>query len=98
MKVSLRTRELERCFTESQRATKKWGPNVGRKYIARIGALNAATTLEDIRSTRSLGFHPLTGNRDGQHAITLTGRSRLILEVDEKNKTILIKEVTNHYE
>ena len=98
MEVSYRTRELERCYTESQQATKKWGPDVGRKYITRIKELQAAITLQDIRDSHSLGFHALKGDRRGQSAIKLTGRWRLIIGVDEENGTIVIREVTNHYE
>lgn len=98
MEVSYRTRELERCYTESKRATKKWGADVARKYVTRIGELRAAATLQDLRDLRSLRFHALQGDRDEEYSIRLTVQWRLIVEVDEESKTIVIREVTNHYD
>ena len=43
----------------------------------------------------SLRLHPLTGDRQGQYALTLTGRWRLILTV--AGDTAIIEEVSSHY-
>ena len=47
---------------------------------------------------RSLHFHPLKGQRDGQYAISLNERWRLIFTYDSETETLSIKEVTNHYD
>lgn len=41
--------------------------------------------------------HPLTGNRKGQWALRLTGRMRLIYEIDDGNLVVTNLEVSDHY-
>jgi plasmid maintenance system killer protein len=96
MEVKFGTRQLMRCYEESSRAMRRWGPDVGRKYIARINSLYAAKKFSDLYTIRSLDLHQLKGGHSGQYAITLHGRWRLIL-VPEREDAVRVEEVTKHY-
>jgi proteic killer suppression protein len=71
---------------------------VARRYVERIGILYAAETVEDLHRLGLLRSHPLTGNRQGQHALSLTARMRLIVTFRGKTTTVVwIEEVSKHY-
>ncbi len=96
MEVRFGSRRLEKCYQESKGAIRAWGPDAGRKYIARVQALFAARGFDDLLTIRSLGLHKLKGKRSEEYAIKLHGRWRLIL-VRITDDTVLVQEVTNHY-
>ena len=89
---------LQRCFEQSAEAVRSWGPDVGRRYIQRIQTLQAAATLSDLREFQALRLHVLKGPRIGQHALTLTGRWRLILTYLPSEQAVRVDEVSNHYD
>ena len=98
MKVSFRTRKLQRAYEESDRAIRAYGPEVGRRYIQRINVVKAARSLEDLKIQRPLRCHELHGKRAGQWAINLTDRYRLIFTVSGLEFDALrVEEVTKHY-
>jgi plasmid maintenance system killer protein len=79
MEVSFRTRQLRQCYEESARAIRRWGPEVGRKFITRIKQLQAIANIQEAYNIRAIGLHPLKGSRKGELSIFLTGRWRLIV-------------------
>lgn len=52
------------------------GLDVGRA-LNRLAALNAASRLDQISVLKSVGLHPLKGNRKGQWAVNVNGPWRL---------------------
>jgi plasmid maintenance system killer protein len=60
--------------------------------MATIRNVSEFSKLFDMASLR---LHPLTGDRQGFYALTLSGRWRLILTVE--GDAVIIEEVTNHY-
>lgn len=96
MQVEFSSNKLRRCYELNARASKEWGAVVGRKYIQRINILYATPTVEDLYSIQSLRFHKLGGEREGEFAITIHDRWRLILTVVD-DRTVRVQEVTNHY-
>lgn len=91
-------KSLEKCYRNKNETSKKWGSIVGEKYVKQLSLVYAAETIDDLYLIPQLHFHPLKGNREGQHAITLTNRARLIVEC-KGNLIIIIREVsTRHYE
>jgi proteic killer suppression protein len=48
----------------------------------RLAALNAATSLEDLRAIRSNDLHPLTADRKGQWAIRVNMQWRICFRWD----------------
>ena len=95
MEVRFGNQQLRRCFERSATATRRWGPDVGRRYIQRIQALYAAERFADLFTIRAFRLHPLGGDREGQYALTLVGRWRII--VRPERDLIVVEEVTNHY-
>lgn len=96
MEVRFRSRRLQRCFEDDVEAYRAWGPVVGRRYVARVTALMAAERVSDLYDYCAFGFHSLTGDRRGQHAIRLTGRMRLIVTV-ESDRAVMLEEVVDYH-
>jgi toxin HigB-1 len=48
------------------------------KALARLQVLHAAKSLEDIPQLKSVGLHALSGDRQGQWAMTINGPWRLV--------------------
>ena len=55
------------------------------KAMARLKILNAARLIEDIPPLRSVGLHSLTGDRQGQWAMTINGPWRLVFRFHDGN-------------
>ena len=97
MLVMFRTRQLERCALNRTEAIKKWGRDVGSRYPDRIAQLLAAPSWEALEALQSLGLHPLAGDRQGQHAIRITGKWRIILERGDAPEQIIILNVEGYH-
>ncbi len=96
MDVLFRTRRLQRCFEDSRAAAREWGPTVGARYVERIHQLIHAERLADLFALRALDFHPLTGDRAGQHAMRLSGRMRLIV-TSTADGALMVEEVVDYH-
>lgn len=95
MQLHFKSRGLQRAFEQEREAIREWGPQVGPRYQERVKLIQAAASLNDLFAITYLHLHPLTGDRQGQYAITLSGRWRLILTVE--GATVTIEEVSAHY-
>ena len=89
---------LKDRYEDVNKATRAWGPQVARRYIQRIEQIQAMPTFHSLFSIQSLRLHPPKGNRRGQFALTLIGRYLLIIERDDSSDTVLVSEVSNHYD
>lgn len=86
---------------------KKYGTEVAKKLPKRIKELKAFNSLNDVPTSPPYRRHKLTGDRDGQFAISIHGQYRLIFR-QKNNKLIIedlrrikeieIMEVSKHYE
>jgi proteic killer suppression protein len=99
LRIEFSSNRLERAFTDYSRATRDWGEPVGRKYVERIVFIQAAATVADLRNARSLRFHALSGRREGQYAVMLTGNWRLVLSLrdGETGTVVIIEEVVDYH-
>lgn len=86
---------------------KKYGPKVAVNLPKRIKELKAFNSLNDVPTSPPYRRHKLTGDRDGQFAISINNQYRLIFRQKEnkiiiedlrKIKEIEIMEVSKHYE
>lgn len=75
MIVSFANRTTERFARDGK--TKFSGLDVA-KAMARLQVLHVATSLDDIPPLKSVGLHPLVGDRQGQWAMTINGPWRLV--------------------
>lgn len=98
MEVRFRTRQLRRCYEESARAVQRWGPEVARKFITRIKQLQALADFQQAYNIRAMRLHALKGSNRGELSITLTGRWRLTVTKGEREDSVIIEEVSNHYD
>ena len=80
METEFATNRLAAASLSLSEATRLFGVPIGRKYIQRLAILRAAEKFDELHAHRSLRLHSLRGNRTGQHAMTLTGNFRLIVE------------------
>ena len=96
MDVAFGNRMLQRRY-ESGKERRKYPPEVGRRYVQRVNALYDAADWSAIERFQTFRAHRLTGDREGQWALTLTGRWRLIVTVSGDGGTVTIEEVSNHY-
>ncbi len=96
MEVAFASSALRRCYETHAEAVREWGPVVARKYIQRVNVLHAAKEFADLYSIKALRLHKLKGKLEGQYAITIHDRWRLLLSrlADDR---VRIEEVTKHY-
>ena len=99
MEVRFKTNKLQKQYENSKDAVKAYGLDVAKKYIQRVDILKSAKSFDDLSKIPQLKFHPLTGNRKGEFAISLTGFYRLIITNDGDTFDIAkIEEVSKHYD
>ncbi|WP_309623081.1 type II toxin-antitoxin system RelE/ParE family toxin [Novosphingobium sp.] len=82
MIVSFANRATERFARDGK--SKFTGMDVA-KAMARLQVLHAATSLNDIPPLKSVGLHPLVGDRQGQWAMTINGPWRLVFRFADGN-------------
>ena len=96
MIVRFRTRSLRHAAEDVPEAVRRWGPQVGQRYVQRVRVLGDMSGWPDAFTIRSWRVHPLRGRR-GSHAIVLTGRWRMEVTPSEMGNEVMIEEVNNHY-
>ena len=80
--VSFANRTTERFARDGK--SKFSGMDVA-KAMARLKILQAARSLDDIPPLKSVGLHPLVGDRQGQWAMTINGPWRLVFRFRDGN-------------
>ena len=99
MQIEFRTKKLQKQYVQQKLAVKAYGNEVARKYIQRINIIKQAKDFDELSGLTGLRCHPLKGDREGQHAISLTGFYRLIFTlVGESLEIVQIEEVSKHYD
>ena len=112
VQVRFRTGELEKAYKQQKIRVRLWGVEVAKRYVNRVDLLKAAKSKDDLFTLPQLRFHPLKGKRQGQYAMTLLGRMRLIVTFDEQANTATVvaeehaagaekatvEEVSKHYD
>jgi len=99
LEIKFKTNKLQKQYENSKDAVKAYGMDVAKKYIQRVNILKSAKSFEELYKIPQLKFHPLTGNRNGEFAISLTGFYRLIITNDGDSFDIAkIEEVSKHYD
>lgn len=98
VEVTFRATRLRKCYEEQAAAQRAWGDAVARAYARRIELLKACETLQAVAAFRHLRFHPLTGDRKGQYAVTLHDRWRLAFTIHGTPPSrVHVEEVSIHY-
>ena len=98
MQIEFRTHRLRSCYVDSSAGAREWGDKVARRYIERVNVLKAAKSADDLYKVVPLRFHPLKGDRQEQHSITLVDRWRMVVTFRDDALTVVrIEEVSAHY-
>lgn len=98
LKVVFKTKQLENCYRYHRKAVRRYGRDVGKRYIQRIATIKRANDIQELMEQTGLRCHILKGDRKGQYAVDINVRYRLIFSLeDELLKIIRIEEVSNHY-
>ena len=97
MEVRFRTRQLQRCFEKEAQAIKRWGPDVGARYVERVNFILGVEVWSDLFTFAFLAFHPLHHDRERQFAAKLTGRWRLIVEPGDSERTLWVVDVEDYH-
>lgn len=98
MKIHFRSRDLQKCYEEVAQAKRKWGTQVGERFVIRVSSLIAVEAINELYKLPSIRVHQLSGDRAGQYALTIHAQWRLIISLDDDGSTIVIEEVSNHYD
>ncbi len=75
---SFRDKDTARLF--DREPVKKWGPDIQRAGLRKLRILDAATTLEDLRSPPGNRLEKLAGDRGGQWSIRVNDQWRVCFE------------------
>jgi len=86
--ITFSTKRLEKECTEEAVGIKKYGPNCARKLRARLSDLEAAESLNRMRTLPGR-LHQLTGNLKGVYSLDLEHPLRLLLEPDHDPPKLL---------
>lgn len=73
---------MHRLCTQQKVMVRKLGPRMVDELGVRLAQLEAAETLEDMRSLPGARCHELTGDRKGQIAVDLVHPKRLVFIPD----------------
>ena len=70
-----------------------------KRFDVLVSALSAAETWGDVCARRQFDAHPLTGDREGQWAMKLSGNYRaiVVLREDEQGPYVEIIEVVDYH-
>ena len=98
MEVIFRTRQLLRNYEDGNLAARQWGRDVSNRYIFRIEQLREIGDFYQLYGIPSLRLHALRGSRNSELSIYLIGRWRLIVSKGDTEQSIVIEEVSNHYD
>ena len=96
MELKFTTNHLSAASVSLSEASRLSGVAVGQKYIQRLAILRAVDTFSQVYGHRALRLHPLKGDRSEQHALTLTGNYRLIIERVGEDKARIV-DVENYH-
>ena len=80
MKITYKTKTIEKVCTDVRTAERKHGSKMAEKIGQRLDEIRAADTVETMVRFRIGRCHPLTGDRNGQFAVDLVHPYRLVFE------------------
>jgi len=78
---SFKDKELEKCWQQGR--CEKINPDLKRRVLIKLEWMDAAKSLNDLRSPPSNRLHPLTGDYEGYWTISVSGAWRLVFRFQE---------------
>jgi len=81
MNITFKNRKLQKILTNPGEIKKNYG-SMAKRVSQRMAQLQAAPNLATIQSLLALECHLLTGDRNGEWAVSISGNYRLIFEIE----------------
>ena len=72
---SFACKETERIW--QGRVSRKLPANIQQRALAKLALLNRVKTIDDLRNPPSNRLHALTGDREGQHSVSINMQWRI---------------------
>lgn len=82
MNLDFKSNKLRKILTSAREIQKEYG-TMAKKVSQRIDQLSAAPNLAVLISYPSANCHPLSGDRNGEWAVDISGNYRLIFEINQ---------------
>lgn len=101
MEIRFAKSKLQKLCNNFKKLRGEFGPKCAKKIARRLAELEAAESLEDLRSLPQCRCHELTGDFDGCLAVDLEHPFRLIFQPDhnppprDRNDGLVWAEVTH---
>lgn len=101
MKVVFRNKHLKDLYTEGKSKKYKLNTQIIKKFVQRVGELEAAETINDLWKTASMKFEKLQGS-ENRFSVRLNRQYRLEMEIDWENEEqtigiVGLDDISNHY-
>ena len=78
MELYYQNRAMQKACTSEKEMKRKWGQVTAKVLKRRLGELENAPILEDMRRLPAANCHELSGDREGQLAVDLDQPRRLV--------------------
>lgn len=89
MEINYKNNKLKKQLGSASEIKKAYGQHA-KKLVARLSEMEAAPNLGVLMQLPAANCHPLTGNRNGEWAVSISSNHRLIFEI--ANNSIPLKE------
>lgn len=96
MKVSHAKKELKRLESEAS-YNAGFAPEIVKAFRRRMQLIRAAADERDLRAFPGMRLERLKGNRSHQHSIRLNDQWRLILEMNGKERFVLVVSIEDYH-
>lgn len=89
MKLEFKSKKLKKLCEDPKIAQIELGPQIGIKLTLRVNEFRAAKNLNDIAKNSAVnGFHPLSGDRKNEFAVTLKEPHRLVFSINNEETNL----------
>lgn len=98
MKVTYKSKKLEKICTDKQRSIKMYGIEMSNKIFSRIEQIKNSDSIKTLLMFQFGRCHALSNNRKGQYAMDLVHPYRLIFEIKDNEIQIAnILEIVDYH-
>ena len=80
MRITYKSKKIEKVCTVASEAEKKYGLEMAAKIHQRIDEISSADTIEEMVQFKLGRCHSLKGERKGQYAVDLVQPNRLVFQ------------------
>ena len=87
VEISFGGSQLRKLCEQRKVAERRLGPDGARKLTSRLADLQAVACVAELRAGRP---HPLSGDRQGQFALNLSGGSLLVFVADQPEDDCMV--------